>query len=290
MIGEKQCKTCKEVKLITEFSSKENNCKQCLRSKSKENLLKRALEPKEFVIEKQCARCKKIKHRSEFFKDKYTKDGLRSSCHDCGKLLSLEYDLAIKAKREANPELYQVPKKKCPYCKELKHRSEFSKHSFKLDGLQTYCKFCRKELDKKRREQFVEKVIVEKRCKKCRETKKTIEFTKSVSSKDGFSNTCRACLSIQYRNRKREKQIKERIEAINYVEIEKAIPKEIDLNQTKICSRCRLEKTLREFNYSYTVKRFRSECKQCGKEIRHNYTVNNEIKRLQRLKQRRDSE
>ncbi|MEY9096888.1 hypothetical protein [Paenibacillus sp. RC84] len=294
MIGEKQCKTCKEVKPTTAFYSKENNCKQCLRSKSKENLLKRALKPKEFVVEKQCIRCNRIKLREEFLTDKYTKDGLRNSCHDCEKLLQLEYDLAVKAKREANPDLYQVAEKKCSCCKELKQRSEFSKHSYSLDGLQTYCKLCRQELGKKRREkikeQVLERVIIEKRCKKCREIKKANEFTKSLSSKDGFSNTCKMCMSIQYRNRKREKQIKERIAAIGYVEIEKVIPKDIDLNQTKTCTKCNMEKPLREFNYSYTVKKFRPECKQCGKEKRHNYRVNNEIKRLQRLKQRRDSE
>ncbi|ANY68670.1 hypothetical protein BBD42_21015 [Paenibacillus sp. BIHB 4019] len=294
MIGDKQCKTCKEVKPSTEFYSQDNICKQCVRLKSKENLLKRALEPKEFVVEKQCARCKRIKPRFEFLIDKYTKDGLRNSCHDCEKLLQLEYDLAVKARREANPDFYQVAEKKCSHCKEVKQRSEFSKHSYSLDGLQTYCKACRGVLEKKRREklkeQVLESVIIEKRCKNCRETKQAMEFTKSFSSKDGFSNTCRTCMSIQYRNRKREKQIKERIEAIGYVEIEKVIPKDIDLNQIKNCTKCNMEKTLREFNYSYTVKKFRPECKQCGKETRRNYAVNNEIERLQRLKQRRDSE
>lgn len=290
MIGEKQCRTCEEVKPTTEFYSNENKCKQCF----KENLLKRALKPKEFVTEKKCTRCNRIKLREEFLTDKYSKDGLRSSCHDCDKLLQFEYDLAIKARREAAPELYQVAEKKCSHCKEIKQRSEFSKHNYSLDGLQTYCKLCRRELAKMQREKIkekiLEKVIIEKRCKKCRETKKTIEFTKSLSSKDGFSNTCKMCTSIQYRDRKREKQIKERMDAIGYVEIKKTIPKDIDLSQNKTCTICNMEKPLREFNYGYTVKKFRSECKQCGKEKRHNYRVNNEINRLQRLKQRRDSE
>lgn len=292
MVDEKQCVSCREVKPTTEFHLKKSDCKQCSNFKRKERLLKLALKPKEFVVEKQCARCNRIKLREEFLTDKYTKDGLRNSCHDCEKLLQLKYDLAVKARREANPGLYQVAEKKCSCCKEVKERSEFSKHSYSLDGLQTYCKVCRGELGKKRREklkeQFLERVITEKRCNNCRETKNVTEFTKSLSSKDGFSNTCRMCMSIQYRIRKREKQIKERIEAIGYVEIEKVIPKDIDLNQIKICTKCKMEKTLHEFNYSYTVKKFRSQCKQCGKETRHNYTVNNEIKRLQRLKQRRD--
>lgn len=291
MIDEKQCEECMGIKAITEFHSTEIHCKEC---KREERLVKLALKPKEFVVEKQCTRCNRIKPREEFQTDKFIIDGLRNSCHDCEKLLQLEYDLAVKARREADPELYQVAEKKCSCCKEVKERSRFSKHSFTLDGLQTYCKVCRGELDKKRREklkeQVLERVIIEKRCKDCRETKNTIEFTKSISSKDGFSHTCRMCMSVQYRNRKREKQIKERIEAIGYIEIEKVIPKDIDLTQIKSCTKCKMEKTLREFNYSYTAKRFRSECKQCGKESRHNYTVNNEIQRLQRLKQRRDSE
>ncbi|WP_379146270.1 hypothetical protein [Paenibacillus sp. sgz500992] len=294
MIGEKQCKTCKEVKATTEFYSQENICKQCVRLKDKETLIKPLLEPKELVVEKQCTRCKRIKLREEFLINKSSKDGLRNSCRDCDKLSQLEYDLNVKARREANPDVYQVAEKKCSRCKELKQRSEFSKHSYSLDGLQTYCKVCRGELGKKRREelkkQVLESVIIEKRCKSCRETKKVIEFTKSLNSKDGFSNTCRLCTSTQYRNRKREKQLKERMDAIGYVEIERVIPQDIDLNQIKTCTKCNMEKTLREFNFNYTVKRFRSECKQCGTKTRKNYTVNNEVKRLQRLKQRRDSE
>ncbi|GIO16874.1 hypothetical protein J19TS2_64290 [Cohnella xylanilytica] len=294
MIGERQCKTCKEIKPDTDFYSQKSNCKQCSNSKSKEKLLKLALLPKEFVIEKQCTRCNRIKSREEFLADRYTKDGLRNSCQDCEKLVQFEYDLAVKARREASPDLYQVTEKKCSGCKEVKQSSEFSKHNYSLDGLQTYCKLCRRELGKKRREkikeQLSENTFIEKGCKRCKETKKVIEFSKSSSSKDGFSNTCKLCLSIQYRDRKREKQIKERMEAIGYVEFEKVIPKEIDLNQTKTCIKCNVEKPLREFNYGYTVKRFLSECKQCGKERKHNYRVNNEIKRLQRLKQRRDYE
>ncbi|MFD0586453.1 hypothetical protein ACFQZE_00455 [Paenibacillus sp. GCM10027627] len=294
MTDEKQCTKCKEIKPITGFFVGKNDCKECSNFLKKERLLKLELKPKEYVATKQCASCNRVKLREEFLTDKYTKDGLQNSCHDCEKLLKLRYDLAIKARREADPDLYQVAEKKCSSCKEIKERSQFSKHNYSLDGLQTYCKFCKRVFDKKRKEKFkeqaLEKVVIEKRCKNCRETKNTMEFTKSINSKDGFSNICRMCMSVQYRNRKREKQLKERIEAIGYVEIEKVIPKDIDLFQTKICTKCNLEKTLREFNYSYSVKRFRSECKQCGKEIRHNYAVNNEIKRLQRLKQRRDSE
>lgn len=39
--------------------------------------------------------------------------------------------------------------KKCSKCKEEKSLSEFGKNKRKSDGLQTYCKTCKKEVDKK---------------------------------------------------------------------------------------------------------------------------------------------
>ncbi|WP_042200842.1 hypothetical protein [Paenibacillus camerounensis] len=246
------------------------------------------------VDEKQCNRCKKIKLREEFLTNKSSKDGLKNSCRDCDRLSQFEYDLAVKARREADPATYEKAQKLCSRCKEEKQRSEFSKHSYSLDGLQTYCKVCRGEMDKKRKEklkkQIFEGIIIEKQCKSCKETKKVTDFTKSFSNKDGFSNICKICTSVQYRNRKREKQLKERMDAVGYVEIEKVIPQSINLNQSKRCTKCKKEKALRDFNFNYTVKKFRSECKQCGAKTRHNYSVNNELRRLQRLKQRGDSE
>ena len=36
-------------------------------------------------------------------------------------------------------------KKQCPNCKEEKQYSEFHKCSSRIDGLQSYCKLCKKE-------------------------------------------------------------------------------------------------------------------------------------------------
>jgi len=122
------------------------------------------------IITKQCTKCKQIKSLSEFYKDRYHKDGYRCACKICENPVRARYIHTEKGKeahrqacrryqlkkfgprktidRSKNTKLIlegKLKSKQCSHCKLVKPLSEFGKCSSNLDGLEYQCTDCRKE-------------------------------------------------------------------------------------------------------------------------------------------------
>ena len=126
---------------------------------------------------KQCRKCSKIKRKIEFVVDRSKEDGLKYECKDCkyernnkkkeevkllypnlGKIqcetcsffkdVKMFYKTTENGIREYCKQCYcdkYGKSKQCFTCKEIKLESEFSKKSASTDGLECYCKTCRKQ-------------------------------------------------------------------------------------------------------------------------------------------------
>ena len=86
--------------------------------------------------------------------------------------------------------------KTCTKCGIEKPVSAFNKDQRYKDGLLSWCKDCRREHARNRRETFEQerdKACVAKRCSTCGKTKPASEFTKRRGSKDGLQSWCKKC-------------------------------------------------------------------------------------------------
>jgi hypothetical protein len=86
-------------------------------------------------------------------------------------------------------------------CKETKDTVEFNKDKHRNDGLQRWCKSCQKENYVKLRDYRKTNpppTPATKKCRTCKETKDTGEFSKRKASKDGLRYTCRGCAAAYY--------------------------------------------------------------------------------------------
>ena len=72
--------------------------------------------------------------------------------------------------------------KKCPVCGEIKLIEEYNPHPLTKDGVQTVCKECQREDNRKR-----------KRCTKCKKMKYESEFGRDSRKKDGLQSFCKKC-------------------------------------------------------------------------------------------------
>lgn len=90
----------------------------------------------------------------------------------------------------------------------------FYKHATTHDGLDTYCKFCKKEKDRKLREEYrkINEIrsqtnsweIDSKFCSKCKKIKKRSEFHKNFTRKNGMATFCIECVRLE-ENKKMKK-------------------------------------------------------------------------------------
>jgi hypothetical protein len=172
------------------------------------------------IEKKQCTRCLALKERSGFVLDKTKKDGLTYECKDCRYELNnqriqklkednptfrklpcsecKEYkfkkmfflDTSVPVTEATTVYLSQCkdcfsrangPHKQCFTCKGIKTTEEFDKKSANNDGLESYCKTCRKEdRDKIRNEQREQnKNKNKKQCLQCQEFLKSNMFFKN---------------------------------------------------------------------------------------------------------------
>lgn len=96
-----------------------------------------------------------------------------------------------------------------------------------------------------------------KQCKKCGIEKPLNEFVKNKLCKDGYERTCKKCA----------KKIRD-AKKIDY--------SLIDENITKKCSKCKIEKSLKNFNKAKSGKYGRrSDCKECQKQMKKKWDDNN---------------
>ena len=101
--------------------------------------------------EKECSRCHRFLPLSMFNKRTRSKDGLESYCRECNQKRNKEYRERFKREIKTGQRKYDTPKKKkCRECHRILNASEFTIHSFRKDGLSTYCKKC----EHKRQEEY----------------------------------------------------------------------------------------------------------------------------------------
>lgn len=85
-----------------------------------------------------------------------------------------------------------MTEKRCSRCKEVKSLDLFNRSKRRADGHDTWCKACRKEYDKNRKEYPVS--VTEKLCRKCGEVRPADDFQVNKKVKDGLHSYCYECV------------------------------------------------------------------------------------------------
>lgn len=93
--------------------------------------------------------------------------------------------------------------KTCNKCKIEKHTSEFHNSFTAKDGLQPYCKVCRREHDESLKA-LPKTPVAPKVCTKCGVEKQPSEFYNNSRTRDGLSTQCGPCLLEAQNNKNRE--------------------------------------------------------------------------------------
>lgn len=141
--------------------------------------------------------------------------------------------------------------KQCKKCNETKTFEEFHKNKNTRDGLGKWCKFCKSQWSKKKREEnkINRKARVEMiKCSSCKVKKKITEFHKNACTSTGYNGLCKEC---------RSKNVKEKINEYRNRET-------IDYPETKKCSKCGNVKKFTDFSISRCTKQgLISYCKRC---------------------------
>jgi hypothetical protein len=91
--------------------------------------------------------------------------------------------------------------KTCVRCKQEKAISEFGKYSARKDGLDYWCKACRLEYKRSRKNEAL--TTGTKQCRKCLQELPVEQFHRSVTCLDGLYTWCKSCYS-QYAREKRK--------------------------------------------------------------------------------------
>lgn len=145
-----------------------------------------------------------------------------------------------------------------------KELTNFSKNKSIKDGLDLYCKDCKKDKRKKYLKPKIQKETLEKgkkRCTECKEIKDLLSFTKLKSSEDGYHVKCKDCKNKLQRKLHNSKEQK------------------VVTVDSKICSTCNINKPVSEFNKHKSSKDgLRSYCSPCQSNYRKKYHANTDNK------------
>lgn len=123
----KKCSGCDCIKSISDFykncknkSGLQNYCKKCMSEKNK--LCRKNKKQKFIITNKFCKNCNSQKDVSEFYKWKYSSDGLRNICKDCWLEQGKEYE-----KKEGSKLLRRVRWKKYYKKEDFRLRTNISR-------------------------------------------------------------------------------------------------------------------------------------------------------------------
>jgi hypothetical protein len=128
---------------------------------------------------KSCTRCNVEKNLNEFHVNSANKDKRCNICKLCVNTLNKEKT----AKRILDPNQMIS----CSKCKTKKHKDNFTGSPTKT-GLYKVCSACRNS----------SRSINEKACSCCGKVKEVSSFTKSRSTKDGYSSNCKDCQKVYF--------------------------------------------------------------------------------------------
>jgi len=253
----KKCGKCRETKSVDEFynqaskdDGKQSECKACAKEYKAQRKAKLLRDGYKVITEKKCASCCKVKPADEFSRNPYSDDGKDSRCKACKK----ERDAQRKANLQRDG--YKViTEKRCSKCGETKSADGFYKDARSDDGKASHCKACEKERIAQLKVKLLRdgyKVITEKRCSKCGETKPADEFGNSARGTDGKASHCKAC-NKEYDTQRPAKHQKRGYNIIT----------------EKKCSMCGEIKPAKEFSKSARdTDGKQGRCKACNKEYK----------------------
>lgn len=108
----------------------------------------------------------------------------------------------------------------------------------------------------------------DKACSKCGLTKKLEEFHKKSGSKDGLYSYCKTCshkLNGEYAKKKRADVVNEN----------KNRKEQDRIKETKVCTKCGIEKSKTSFSVRSDRGTFNSRCKECEHNRRKKYHIQN---------------
>lgn len=143
------------------------------------------------MITKICSKCKEEKSIDEFHNDSNKLDGKRPDCKKCRNTASPDF---LKIKQEKK-ELFEIGKKRCLKCGEIKTLKEFGKDKWTNDKKKVYCKECRSNPGyyEIRQERITLARSGKKKCCVCGKIKLKNEFHKDKYTKYGHRPDCKEC-------------------------------------------------------------------------------------------------
>ena len=228
-------------------------------------------------IMKTCHKCGQIKSVDEFPIRTDSPDGYRNECKIC----KSEY-LKNYHKNPPTKEIVPEGMKRCPGCERIKSIGEFGKKRSRKDGLQCYCKACKKAADDKwkannpnyynnynkstkkqrapRRPRNKKGAFIgkEKICSNCKITKDLSAFYLRIDSSDGYRGVCIECF---------DKSMEEYYKDIkNNPRIKEVLPKGM-----KKCPCCKNIKMIDNDFGRNKNNRPRSYCRVCARQKRTEY-------------------
>jgi 5-methylcytosine-specific restriction endonuclease McrA len=148
----------------------------------------------------------------------------------------------------------------------------FYKNSTYPDGLMSKCKQCSYKANKLNKQKLRENKHQErdnwtpdpsifKKCISCGQEKSQMDFYYSPDYKDRCAPRCKQCESLKISNRAKERSFKNK-------EIQNKKFNEYMINQKKVCTSCKMEKSFEDFRfYSRTKDKLTSRCKECLVEV-----------------------
>jgi 5-methylcytosine-specific restriction endonuclease McrA len=138
--------------------------------------------------------------------------------------------------------------KVCTRCGIEKTKDRFSRDRTKRDGLRSYCKECAKASSKARNHN--PDWSGTKKCTKCGTEKAKDRFSRTARNKDGLKSHCKECTGFSFKTYQATRHRN----------------RNPDLNGTKVCTNCGIEKTKDRFSKSAGKKDgLQSWCKECVK-------------------------
>lgn len=193
----KTCSLCNNEKPSTEFI-KNNRSKDGLNCKCKE-CSKKTRKINKIPETKNCSSCSKILPNNYFQKDITASCGLSSKCRKCKNQEVVNHREKIKIKNiKKEQDGILLKEKICSVCKNTKSIDNFTKCKTNKDGYNSYCKDCRKILDKKRKENAQNNIVEidknkTKTCIKCDIEKSYSQYRICRTSNDKLSHICNEC-------------------------------------------------------------------------------------------------
>lgn len=94
--------------------------------------------------------------------------------------------------------------KRCPRCGELKDEKEFNKNASTKDGLQNYCRPCKRDIDDEYHARLVPndpEPSERKVCARCGENRPIARFARTKGRKSGVCPYCKACYRTRYHDK-----------------------------------------------------------------------------------------